>query len=173
MNIEKIETFIGKVPNYPKQGILFYDISPMIFNENAFSSSVKLLCNQIKNYEFEYIAAIDARGFIFGSAMALKLNLGLTMIRKKNKLPGNTISIDYDLEYGNDTLELNIDAKNKKFLLIDDLLATGGTASAAENLIKKAGGTVTCFGAVIELLFLKGRNKLNTPVETLIKYKND
>ena len=92
------------------------------------------------------------------------------MIRKKNKLPGSKISFDYDLEYGQDTLELNINIKNKKFLLIDDLLATGGTADAAIKLIEKAGGNVSCFGSLIELSFLNGRKKLSVPVQTLIKY---
>ena len=91
-------------------------------------------------------------------------------LEKKNKLPGKKISFEYDLEYGKDTLEINIDVKNKNFLLIDDLLATGGTAEAAVKLIGKAGGKVSCFGSLIELSFLKGRNKLSVPVQTLIKY---
>ena len=158
MKIEEIESFIGKVPDFPKPGILFYDISTLIYNNEAFASSLEKFEELFDEYKFDIIAAIDARGFIFGSALAHKLKLGMMMIRKKNKLPGNKISFEYDLEYGKDTLEININVKNKKFLLIDDLLARG------------AGGKVSCFGSLIELSFLNGRNKLSIPVQTLIKY---
>ena len=170
MDIEKIESFIGKVPDFPKPGILFYEISTLIVNKEAFASSIDHFEKLFTRFKFDTIAAIDARGFIFGSALAYKLNLGMMMIRKKNKLPGDKISFDYDLEYGKDTLELNVSIKSKKFLLIDDLLATGGTAGAAIKLIEKAGGNVSCFGSLIELSFLNGRNKLSVPVQTLIKY---
>ena len=170
MKIEEIESFIGKIPDFPKPGILYYDISTLIINKEAFASSLDYFEKLFTEFKFDTIAAIDARGFIFGSALANKLNLGMMMIRKKNKLPGKKISFDYDLEYGKDTLEINISVKNKKFLLIDDLLATGGTANAAVKLIEKAGGNVSCFGSLIELSFLNGRNKLTVPVRTLIKY---
>ena len=170
MKIEEIESFIGKVPDFPKPGILYYDISTLIINKKAFASSLDYFEKLFTEFKFDTIAAIDARGFIFGSALANKLNLGMMMIRKKNKLPGKKISLEYDLEYGKDTLEINISVKNKKFLLIDDLLATGGTANAAVKLIEKAGGNVSCFGSLIELSFLNGRNKLSIPVQTLIKY---
>ena len=170
MKIEEIESFITKVPDFPKPGILFYDVSTLFFSKEAFASSLDHFEKLFTEFKFDTIAAIDARGFIFGSALAYKLKLGMMMIRKKNKLPGKKISLEYDLEYGKDTLEINIDVKNKKFLLIDDLLATGGTAEAAVKLIEKAGGKVSCFGSLIELSFLKGRNKLSVPVQTLIKY---
>ena len=170
MKIEEIESFIRKVPDFPKSGILFYDISTLISNSEAFASSLDIFEKLFTEFNFDAIAAIDARGFIFGSALAHKLNLGMMMVRKKNKLPGKKISFEYDLEYGKDTLEINISVKNKKFLLIDDLLATGGTANAAVKLIEKAGGNVSCFGSLIELSFLNGRNKLSVPVQTLIKY---
>ncbi len=170
MKIEEIESFIGKVPDFPKPGILYYDISTLIVNKEAFASSLDHLEKLFNEFQFDTIAAIDARGFIFGSALANKLNLGFMMIRKKNKLPGNKISFDYDLEYGKDTLEININITGKKFLIIDDLLATGGTANAAVKLIEKAGGNVSCFGSLIELSFLNGRKKLSVPVQTLIKY---
>tara|TARA_B100000035_G_scaffold109223_1_gene92737 strand:+ start:278 stop:790 length:513 start_codon:yes stop_codon:yes gene_type:complete len=170
MKIEEIESFIGKIPDFPKPGILYYDISTLIINKEAFASSLDYFEKLFTEFKFDTIAAIDARGFIFGSALANKLNLGMMMIRKKNKLPGKKISLEYDLEYGKDTLEINISVKNKKFLLIDDLLATGGTANAAVKLIEKAGGNVSCFGSLIELSFLNGRNKLSIPVQTLIKY---
>ena len=170
MEIEEIESYIGKVPDYPKPGILFYDISTLIINKTVFSSTIEKLSEQISRYKFDSIAAIDARGFIFGAALSTYLKTGMIMIRKKNKLPGKTFSYEYELEYGKDILEINVDAKNKKFLLIDDLLATGGTARAAIKLIEKAGGIVCCFGAIIELSFLNGRKQLPVPIETLIKY---
>ena len=170
MNIEKIENLINKIPDYPKPGILFYDISTLIFNKDAFSSCIDYLAEIASNYEFDHIASIDARGFIFGSALAYKLDKGLIMIRKKGKLPGKVISHTYELEYGSDTLEINVDAKEKKIALVDDLLATGGTASAAINLIEKSGGFACCFFSVIQLDFLKGFKKINIPTETLIHY---
>ena len=170
MKIEEIESFITKVPDFPKPGILFYDVSTLFFNKEAFASSLDHFEKLFTEFKFDTIAAIDARGFIFGSALAYKLKLGMMMIRKKNKLPGKKISFEYDLEYGKDILEINISVENKKFLLIDDLLATGGTANAAVKLIEKAGGNVSCFGSLIELSFLNGRNKLTVPVRTLIKY---
>ncbi len=170
MQIKEIETFISKIPDYPKPGILFYDISTLISNDQAFKASVDKLYDLIKNYKFELIAGIDARGFIFASSLAYKLNKGFVMIRKKNKLPGKTISIDYDLEYGKDTLEVNVNLKSKDILLVDDLLATGGTANAACKLLEKSGGTVTCFLSLIELDFLNGRKNINIPIETLINY---
>ena len=103
MEIKEIESHISKVPDYPKPGILFYDISTLIFNKDAFSSSIKKLTDKVKDYEFDLIASIDARGFLFGSALAYSLGKGLVMVRKKSKLPGKTISYDYELEYGMDT----------------------------------------------------------------------
>ena len=170
MKIEEIESFITKVPDFPKPGILFYDVSTLFFSKEAFASSLDHFEKLFTEFKFDTVAAIDARGFIFGSALAYKLKLGMMMIRKKNKLPGKKISFEYDLEYGKDILEINISVENKKFLLIDDLLATGGTANAAVKLIEKAGGNVSCFGSLIELSFLNGRNKLSVPVRTLIKY---
>tara|TARA_B100000900_G_C20381749_1_gene634879 strand:+ start:207 stop:719 length:513 start_codon:yes stop_codon:yes gene_type:complete len=170
MNIKEIESFISKVPDYPKPGILFYDISTLISHNTAFRASIDLLHKSIMKYEFDLIAGIDARGFIFASALAYKLNKGIVMIRKKNKLPGNKMTLEYDLEYGKDTLEVNIKMDAKKILLVDDLLATGGTAEAACKLIKKSAGIVSCFTSLIELDFLNGKKKIKVPIETLIHY---
>ena len=170
MNIKKIESLISKIPDYPKPGILYYDISTMIYNSEAFSASIDHLGNAIRNYSFEKIGAVDARGFIFASALAKKLKKGLTMIRKKNKLPGNVKSLSYDLEYGSDTLEINQTVKNEKFIIVDDLLATGGTGQASVKLIQESGGIVECFLSLIELTSLNGRKGFKIPVETLIKY---
>ncbi|MAH78300.1 MAG: adenine phosphoribosyltransferase [Rickettsiales bacterium] len=171
MEIDKLEEFISKVPDFPKPGILFYDMSTLICDSKAFDAAIGHLEEKIKGYNINKIAAIDARGFIFGAALAIKMNLGLIMIRKKNKTPGNPISFEYELEYGKDCLEVNpklCDANN--FALIDDVLATGGTANAAINLLRKAGGKVSCFATLVELKFLSGCEKIDIPFKTLIEY---
>ena len=170
MDISTLETYISKVPDYPKKGILFYDISTLLSDKLAFKSSIEKMSECLKNYDIDKVAAIDARGFIFGSAIAKVLNLGLIMIRKKNKLPGEVISYNYELEYGSDCLEIKSNFKACNVALVDDLLATGGTAKAACELIKKAGGSVKCFCTLIELEFLSGRKLISVPLETLIKY---
>lgn len=170
MEIAEIESYVSKIPDYPKPGILFYDISSLIIEKKAFYNSIELLIDLVKKYQFELIAGIDARGFIFASAIAHSMKKGFVMIRKKNKLPGKKISYEYNLEYGSDKLELNVDLSNKKLILVDDLLATGGTANAATKLIKKSGGEVSCFVSLIELDFLEGRKKIEIPTESLIHY---
>ena len=170
MEIKQIETFISKIPDFPKKGILYYDISTVILDSEAFKYTIQHLSFLIAKYSFDKFAAIDARGFIFASALAIKLNKGIVMVRKKNKLPGKTKSINYDLEYGQDTLEINQNVKKMNIVLVDDLLATGGTGLAAFKLIKNSGGDVKCFLTFVELEFLKGRDKFNIPVKTLIKY---
>ncbi len=170
MDISTLETYISKVPDYPKKGILFYDISTLLSDKLAFKSSIEKMSECLKNYDIDKVAAIDARGFIFGSAIAKVLNLGLIMIRKKNKLPGEVISYNYELEYGSDCLEIKSNFQGINVALVDDLLATGGTAKAACELIKKAGGSVKCFCTLIELEFLSGRKLISVPLETLIKY---
>lgn len=170
MDLLKLESEIEKIPDYPKPGILFYDISPLLSNQEAFQFAISEMANLVAHYKINKIAAIDARGFIFGSALAIKMNLGLTLIRKKNKLPGKLISKKYQLEYGENCLEINPSYSNSNFALIDDLLATGGTSKASCDLIKQAGGTVSCFCTLIELCFLNGRKEIDVPFETLIKY---
>ena len=170
MEINEIESYISKIPDFPKPGILFYDISTLLSNADAFTSSINLLGKAASKFNFDLIGGVDARGFIFSAALSYSLNIPLLMIRKKNKLPGKTYSIEYDLEYGQDTLEININVNKKKVLLIDDLLATGGTINAAASLLQKSGAEVCCFISLIELTFLNGREKLNFPYQTLIKY---
>lgn len=170
MTEKQIEYFISKIPDYPKKGILFYDMSPLIHNDEAFKDSVKLMQQKVNKYKFDKIAAIDARGFIFGSALAIYMGLGITIIRKRGKVPGKKIQINYALEYGEDTLEVNPNLAKNNFLLIDDLLATGGTAKAACELIIKSGGNVVCFLSLIELSFLNGKKKLQVPCETILEY---
>ncbi len=173
--LELIKNSIREVPDFPKPGIIFKDITTLLNNKEAFSTLMDALANRYKEYNLDYIAGIDARGFIFGAALAAKLNLGFVPIRKKGKLPYTTVSQKYSLEYGFDEVEVHIDAFKKEdnskanVLLIDDLLATGGTASAASQLIQRVGANCVeaCF--IIELSFLKGRDKLNIPVYSVIK----
>ena len=170
MKKNSIEDFISKIPDYPKKGILFYDISTLIHDNIAFKESIEIMKEKVDKYSFNKIAAIDARGFIFGAALALSMGIGLTIIRKSGKVPGKKIQINYELEYGHDTLEVNPNLSKNEFLLVDDLLATGGTAEAACNLISNSGGNVVCFLSLIELSFLNGKRKLHIPCESIFKY---
>lgn len=155
---------IREIKDYPKPGILFRDITTLLNDKNAFEFLMDHLENRYKNSEFDYIAGIESRGFIFGAALATRLNLGFVPIRKPKKLPYTTISQKYSLEYGFDQIEIHIDAfrdtKDAKVLLVDDLIATGGTAFAAAELIQRAGAKCmeACF--VMDLPFLGGSEKL-------------
>ena len=172
MNVSVLEKCIGKIPDYQKKGILFYDFLPLIYNSDALLLATNMFEKKLKKYNFDKFAAIDARGFLFGGVLCERFKKGITLIRKKGKIPGKKkIKINYELEYGTDSLEINPDLSKGKFILVDDLLATGGTASAAEKLISKAGGEVVCFISLIELSFLKGRNAVSAPCESLIKYE--
>jgi len=168
-----IKESIRVIPDFPKPGINFKDITTLLNNAEAFKALMEHLIKRYKNYNLDYIAGIDARGFIFGAALASHLGIGFVPIRKKGKLPYTTVSQKYSLEYGYDEVEVHIDAfsskENAKVLLIDDLLATGGTASAAAKLIEQVGAQCVeaCF--IIELPFLNGKEKLNIPVYSVIQ----
>jgi adenine phosphoribosyltransferase len=157
-----LEKYIRSIPDWPKKGILFRDITPLLAEPKAFTAAVDALCAGYKDADIEYVAAVEARGFIFGAAVAERLNAGFVPIRKKGKLPSKTESITYDLEYGTDTLEVHSDAldKDSKVLMVDDLLATGGTMAAACRLIEKIGGQIIGITFLIELTDLPGREKL-------------
>ena len=170
MELKEIEAFINKIPDHPKPGILFYDISTLILNNEAFGESLRLMSESVSKSDIELVAGIDARGFIFASGIASKLNKGLVMLRKKGKLPGRILSQEYNLEYGKDTIEINVNIENKEVLLVDDLLATGGTANAALKLLKKSGAKVKSFLCLIELSFLNGKQELDVPFKSLIRY---
>ncbi|MCB9060216.1 MAG: adenine phosphoribosyltransferase [Halobacteriovoraceae bacterium] len=159
MNLKEL---IRTVPDFPHKGIMFRDITTLLKNSDGFHYCIDEFCNRYEHYDFDLIAAIESRGFILGAAMAYRLNKGLVLVRKKGKLPGETVSQEYQLEYGTDVLEMHTDSikKGQKVLLVDDLLATGGTAMGAKNLIEKLGGTVCEFAAVIDLPELKGKEKL-------------
>jgi len=168
---EIIENSIRDIPNFPKEGIIFKDITTLLNNPIAFKTLMNHLEEKYKDYNLDYIAGIDARGFIFGSVLADRLNIGFVPIRKKGKLPFTTVSEKYSLEYGFDEVEVHIDAfpkENAKVLLIDDLIATGGTAKAAASLIKKVGANCVeaCF--ILELDFLNGKDGIDTEVYSVM-----
>jgi len=159
---ELIKSKIRDVPDFPREGILFKDITTVLSDKEAFKNCVDLLADYYKRQKIDYIAGIEARGFIFGSALAYKMEVGFIPIRKPGKLPSKTERVSYDLEYGKDSLEIHTDAvePGKRVLIVDDLLATGGTAEAAIKLVKKIGGIIVGIAFVVELEFLKGREKL-------------
>jgi adenine phosphoribosyltransferase len=170
---DELSQFIRAIPDWPKEGILFRDITPLLAHPQAFTEAIAALAAPFKDAGVQYVAAVEARGFIFGSAVAERLGAGFVPIRKKGKLPFQTTSITYDLEYGTDTLEVHTDAveEGAKVLMVDDLLATGGTMEAAARLIEKIGGRVEGIVFLIELTDLNGRAKLQGyKTESLICY---
>lgn len=164
---------IRDIPDFPKEGIIFKDITTLLNNKKAFQALMNHLESRYKSYTLDYVAGIDARGFIFGAALADRLGVGFVPVRKKGKLPYTTVVEKYSLEYGFDEVEIHIDAfdrvKDAKVLLIDDLIATGGTAKAAASLIDKVGAhcVEVCF--IMELGFLNGRKEINAPVYSVLK----
>jgi adenine phosphoribosyltransferase len=165
--------FIRDIPDFPKEGIIFKDITPLLANPNAMSFAISQLHDYYKDSGVTSIAGIESRGFIFGTPLAAEFGVGFIPIRKPGKLPYETISEEYSLEYGTDAVEMHIDAvkQGDKILIIDDLLATGGTAAATKNLIERSGGEVVGIGFIIELGFLNGIEKLGgVEVHSLIKY---
>lgn len=158
----RLQDYIRDIPDWPKKGILFRDITPLLADAEAFGCAVDMLCAAFPDTAVDYVAAVEARGFIFGSAVARKFNVGFVPIRKKGKLPFKTESITYELEYGTDTLQVHADAvgKDANVLMVDDLLATGGTMTAACRLIGKIGGRVVGIAFLIELVQLGGAKKL-------------
>jgi len=169
----ELERYIRSIPDWPKKGILFRDITPLLADARALAAAVDALCAGFTGADIEYVAAVEARGFIFGAAVARKLGVGFVPIRKKGKLPSKTESVTYDLEYGTDTLEVHSDAveKGARVLMVDDLLATGGTMAAACKLIEKIGGQIAGIAFLIELRELAGRDKLSGyKIKTVISY---
>ena len=170
-----LKEFIRSIPDYPKKGILFRDITTLIKDENAFSETINQIIERSKKFKFEKIAAIESRGFVFASAVSYVLKKPFIMLRKKNKLPADVHSVDFELEYGTATIEVHKDSieKNQKILVIDDLIATGGTAEAAAKLIEISGGKVAGFIFVINLFDLPGNNMLKNKgykTESLIEF---
>jgi len=168
-----LKSFIADVPDFPKQGIMFRDISPLLNSPEAFRHVVEVMAKEIADQKVSSIVAIESRGFLFGAPVAHVVGIPLVVARKPGKLPGQTVRIEYGLEYGSDALELKhgiIDA-GARVAIIDDVLATGGTARATGDLIEKVGATVASYVFLIELLGLGGREKLSTgKVSSLIQY---
>ena len=170
-----LKNFIRSIPDYPKKGILFRDITTLIKDENAFAETINQIVERSKRFKFTKIAAIESRGFVFASAVSYLLKKPLIMLRKKNKLPAEVHSIDFELEYGTATIEIHRDSisSDDSVLIIDDLIATGGTAEAAAKLIEISNGKVAAFIFVINLFDLGGSDKLiknNYKVENLIDF---
>jgi len=171
--LAEIEKAIRNIPDFPKPGIQFKDITPVLADGRLFAGTIDLLTEHITPGSIDAVVGIDARGFIFAAAAAHKLKAGIVPVRKKGKLPHKTYEVEYALEYGTATVAMHIDAlkPGARVLLLDDLLATGGTASAAVSLINKLGAEIVEIGFLIELSFLHGRDKLKGyPVRSLITY---
>jgi len=153
-----LKKYIRSIPDYPKKGILFRDITTLIKDNQAFRHTIDKIVEVIRDLNFDRVAAVESRGFVFASAVAYRLTKSLILIRKKNKLPADTYSEDFELEYGKATVEIHKDSiqKNEKVIIIDDLIATGGTAKAAAKLVERSGGKVECFVFVINLFDLGG-----------------
>lgn len=168
-----IQNAIRNIPDFPKPGIQFKDITPVLGDAKLFATSIDLLTSSFKPGEVDFVVGIDARGFIFAGAAALKWGAGFVPIRKKGKLPFNTHEAAYELEYGSNVLAIHIDAikHGSRVVLVDDLLATGGTAGAAASLIQKIGGNLLEVNFLIELAFLNGREKLEgMPVRSIVTF---
>ena len=171
---DEVREMIRTIPNFPKEGIMFRDITTAVKDAKTLNKMIDFIYEQFKDEKIDYVAGLESRGFIFGAPVACKLNAGFIPIRKPNKLPAETISETYELEYGTDTLEMHADAlkSGDRVLIVDDLLATGGTCSASCNLVKKIGANVIGCAFIIELDILQGRNKLpkNCKIVSMVNY---
>jgi adenine phosphoribosyltransferase len=175
-DIAQIRQAIRDIPDFPKPGIVFKDITPLLSNGALFGKTIDLIAERYRGQKVDTVLGIESRGFIVGSALAYKLGAGFSVVRKPGKLPYETHSASYELEYGKDTLEIHIDAipRNARVVIADDLIATGGTAAATAELVTKLGGTVVECAFVIELSFLKGRDKLRPHgVYSVLQYDSE
>lgn len=167
-----LKDHIRGIRDFPKPGILFYDISTLLRDADAWQVAMGRMANAVRAYQPDLLAGVESRGFLIAAPLALKLGCGFIMLRKSNKLPGETVSLSYDLEYGTDRIEVQADAiePGQRVVVVDDLLATGGTMSAGIALLRKVGAVVPAAAALIELTFLKGRARLDVPCEALVSY---
>jgi adenine phosphoribosyltransferase len=167
-----LKKHIRSIPDFPKPGILFYDISTLLAHAKAWHATIERLADAIRTYKPDTLAGIESRGFLLAAPLALALGTGFVMLRKQGKLPGTTVRHTYALEYGTDTIEIQQDSVHKgmRVVLVDDLLATGGTMAAAVTLLESVGAVVPAAACIIELTFLDGRKRLKVPVETLLTY---
>ncbi len=167
-----LKDHIRSVPDFPKPGILFYDICPLLAHTGAWREAVRQLADALGEHKPDLLVGIESRGFLVAAPLALALGCGFVMVRKRGKLPGATISHTYDLEYGSDIIEIQADAvkAGQRVVVLDDLLATGGTVNAAVTLLRSVGADVRAVGVLIELTFLKGRERLDVPCVSLMSY---
>ena len=167
-----LKEHIRQIPDFPKPGILFYDISTLLQHAEAWRTTIDQMAEAVAAHEPERLIGIEARGFLVAAPLAMRLGCGFTMVRKQNKLPGETIQHTYDLEYGTDTVEIQADAimPDQRVVVVDDLLATGGTMAAAISLLRKVGADVRAAACIMELSFLAGREALDVPITALIAY---
>ena len=176
MSYQSLSKYIRNIPDFPKEGILFRDVTTLIKNKKAFKQSIDALAKLCKGKKIDMVVGVEARGFIFGGALAYKLGVGFVPVRKKGKLPFRVHQASYELEYGTDTLEVHVDAikKGMKVLIVDDLLATGGTVGAVVDMMSRLGAKIQGIMFLIELVDLHGRNKLQGyPIDALIKFKGE
>jgi len=167
-----LKDHIRGIPDFPKPGILFYDISTLLRDADAWQVAMGRMARLIRAYHPDVLAGIESRGFLLAAPLALKLGCGFVMVRKPGKLPGATVGLDYALEYGTDRVEVQADAVHpgQRVVIVDDLLATGGTMAAGIQLLRKIGADVPAAAALIELTFLNGRARLDVPFEALVAY---
>ena len=173
--MEYLKKKIYTIPEFPKQGILFRDITTLLADPEAFNSVIDLFVEHYQEEQNDLVVGIESRGFIIGAPLALRLGKGFIPVRKAGKLPGPTHGVEYDLEYGTDLIEVHQDAikPGSRVLMVDDLLATGGTMEGSSRLIEKAGGIIFGYAFVIELFDLKGRDRLDQPVYSLVTFEGD
>jgi adenine phosphoribosyltransferase len=167
-----LKEHIRAIPDFPKPGILFYDIATLLRHADAWQVAMGRMAKAVRAYQPDLLAGLESRGFLMAAPLALKLGCGFIMLRKRGKLPGETIGLEYGLEYGNDRIEIQADAveHGQRVVIVDDLLATGGTMAAGIALLRKVGAIVPAAAALIELTFLNGRSRLDVPFESLIAY---
>jgi adenine phosphoribosyltransferase len=167
-----LKQHIRSIPNFPKPGILFYDISTLLAHPQAWRATVERLAEEVRPHRPDLLVGIESRGFLVAAPLAFAIGGGFAMVRKKGKLPGKTIRYSYDLEYGTDTIEIQEDAisPGQRIVIVDDLLATGGTMQAAVELVRRQGGTVVAGACIIELGFLNGRRRVEVPVTSMVTY---
>ena len=165
---------IRAIPDFPKPGILFYDISTLLAHPQAWRATIEQLAAVIRPQRPDLLVGIESRGFLVAAPLAYAIGSGFAMVRKKGKLPGRTVRHSYDLEYGTDTIEVQEDAisRGQRVIVVDDLIATGGTMQAAVDLVQQQGGTVAAAVCIIELAFLNGRGRLNVPLTAMITYQD-
>jgi adenine phosphoribosyltransferase len=168
-----LEAHIRQIRDFPKRGILFYDISTLLQDAGAWQVAIDRMAELVLPFRPDRLVAIESRGFIFGAPLALKLGIGMAMVRKRGKLPGSVVGHAYTLEYGNDTIEVSADliAAGSRVVIVDDLIATGGTAAATAELMRKIGTDVAAAVFLIELSGLEGRKKLDIPVRTVLTFE--